>query len=287
VKQAASEPLITLKRVQAMLGLSRSSVTGLIQAGFVAPLRGPGNQYRFSFQDLVMLRTAFKLQQASIPPRKILRALAKLRDTLPEDMQLTGIGITAVGADIAVRDSSGQWTAETGQLLMEYEVSPLVGRVAEFAKSAPEPSAPPVDWFRQGEALEPENLVAAEAAYRHAIATHPGHVPPYLNLGALLCEAGRSNEAAELYDRALATVGHDPLIHFNHAIALEDVHRLEEACAAYGRALALDRRCADAHFNLGVLLETQGDSQGALRHFSAYRRLTRAKTPGTDPGGTA
>jgi len=276
VKQAAGESLITLKRVQEMLGLSRSSVTGLIQAGFVAPLRGPRNQYRFSFQDLVMLRTAFKLQQASIAPRKILLALAKLRDTLPEDMQLSGLGISAVGAEVAVRDSSGQWTAETGQLLMDYEMSPLGGSVAEFAK-APDSSPPSIDWFRQGEALERENQEAAEAAYRHAIATDPGQASPYLNLGALLCETGRSQEAVELYDRCLKTVGHDPLIHFNHAIALEDLNRFEEAVKAYGRALTLDRRCADAHFNLGILLEAQGDKQGALRHFNAYRRLKRSK----------
>jgi len=280
VKQSASETLITLKRVQEMFGLSRTSVIGLIQAGFVAPGRGPRNEYRFSFQDLVLLRTAFKLQQASIPPRKILRALAKLKDSLPENRQLNGLGLTAVGADVAVRDSSGQWTAETGQLLMDYEVSPLSGSVAEFAKP-PDPPAPSIDWFRQGEALEEENLVAAEAAYRQAIATDPGQAAPYLNLGVLLCEAGRSHEAAELYNRALEAVGHDPLVHFNHAIALEDLNRCEEAVRAYGRALTLDRRCGDAHFNLGLLLETQGDRQGALRHFNAYRRLKRNKA--SDP----
>jgi hypothetical protein len=29
----------------------------------------------------------------------------------------------------------------------------------------------------------------------------------------------------------------------------------------------------DAHYNLALLLERRGDGQGALRHFSAYRRF--------------
>ena len=63
----------TLKRVQEMLGLSGATVTKLISAGFVTPVRGQRNEHRFSFQDLMLLRTAHALQQARIPPSKILR----------------------------------------------------------------------------------------------------------------------------------------------------------------------------------------------------------------------
>ena len=37
--------------------------------------------------------------------------------------------------------------------------------------------------------------------------------------------------------------------------------------------IALDPSLADAHYNLGRLREQLGDPRGALRHFSAYRRL--------------
>ena len=55
-----------------MLGLSRGVITGLIASGFVAPTRGPRNEYRFTFREVVLLRTAVELQAARIPPRKIL-----------------------------------------------------------------------------------------------------------------------------------------------------------------------------------------------------------------------
>ena len=277
--KTSTEAPFTLKRVQETLGLSRTTVTGLIEAGFVAPVRGPRNEHRFSFQDLMLLRTAFSLQQARIPPRKILRSLAKLKAELPQELPLTGLRITAVGADVAVRDRSGQWNADSGQLLMDFEVSTVAGSVSVLPKAATRTSPASIDWFREGEALEKTDGVAAEAAYRRAIESDPGRSAPYLNLGALLCEASRCDEAVALYEHAVQTVGDDPHIHFNHAIALEDQHRFHDAIAAYERGLAKDGDFADAHFNLGVLLEKQGDGQGALRHMNAYRRLQRSKRP--------
>ena len=68
----------TLRSIQEMLGLSRSAIAGLIANGFVRPARGPRNAYRFSFRDVVLLRTAHDLQAADIPTRTILRALQRL-----------------------------------------------------------------------------------------------------------------------------------------------------------------------------------------------------------------
>ncbi|HVK31996.1 MAG TPA: hypothetical protein VM845_05775, partial [Burkholderiaceae bacterium] len=111
----------TLRRVQALLGLSRRIVAGLIAEGFVAPTRGPRNEWRFTFQDLMLLRTAHALQASKIPPRRVLRALARLKAALPQSLPLTGLRITAIGADVAVRDRNGQWQADSGQLLMDFD----------------------------------------------------------------------------------------------------------------------------------------------------------------------
>jgi len=64
------------------------------------------------------------------------------------------------------------------------------------------------------------------------------------------------------------------LLHFNRAVALEDLGERERAMQAYEAALELDPSMADAHYNLGLLLEGAGDGKGALRHFSAFRRLS-------------
>ena len=138
-----------------MLGLSRSIVAGLIAEGFVAPTRGRRNEWRFTFQDLMLLRTAHALQASKIPPRRILRSLARLKATLPQELPLTGLRITAIGADVAVRDRDGQWQADSGQLLMDFDVAPVAGSVAFLARDTAPPAPPGAPaWFERGLALE-------------------------------------------------------------------------------------------------------------------------------------
>ena len=270
----------TLRSIREMLGLSRAVLAGFIDAGFVQPARGPRNEYRFTFQDVVLLRTAQGLHAASIPPRKILRSLKRLKAALPQELPLTGLRITAVGNDIAVRNGNTQWEAESGQLLMDFEVAPLRGAVAFLQHApAPVPSPDPGDadaWFARAEALEEAGTHAdAEAAYRRVLALAPGHADAWLNLGAMLCEANRGDEAVDHYDQALAHCPDEPLLHYNRAIALEDQGRQREAISSYEACLRLAPDLADAHFNAARLHEQAGNAQKAVRHFSAYRRLQR------------
>jgi tetratricopeptide (TPR) repeat protein len=277
VTRADDDPsTFTLRRVQAMLGLSRTTVAGLIAEGFVAPTRGRRNEWRFTFQDLMLLRTAHALQESKIPPRKILRSLARLKATLPQELPLTGLRITAVGADVAVRDRHGQWQADSGQLLMDFDVAPVAGSVAFLARSASSPAGPDAAaWFERGVALEATDPAGAEAAYRQVLVLAPDRAEAYLNLGALWSEAGRFAELAELSEQAVAHCPDEALVHFNRGVALDHLERLPEAVASYERSLALDPALADAHYNLGRLREQLGDQHGALRHFSAYRRLQK------------
>lgn len=268
----------SLKRVQEMLGLSRTVVSGLVAAGFVTPERGLRNEQRFSFQDLLLLRTAHALQRAEIPPRKILSALTKLAKTLPDKLPLTGLRITALGTDIAVHDADGPWNPDTGQVLLDFDVATSGGELSFLSR--PVASAEHADdaaaWFSRGEDAEANDSSEAERAYRKAIALEAGHGRAHINLGALLCEAGRCDEAVALYEQALAAGASSAELHFNHAIALEDLGLFHRAVSSYGLALELEPGFLDAHYNTGILLEKMGDGQGALRHFSAYRRLSKA-----------
>lgn len=285
-----------------MLGLGRGVVMGLVNAGFVVPARGPRNELRFSFQDVVLLRTAHHLRAANIPPKRLLRQLKSLRERLPAELPLSGLRIKAIGNEVAVKEGSAHWGAESGQLLMDFEVAPAPGAaaggsvaflaresaaLAGGAAAGPAPSAAGAEpaeasvqgWYQSGESLEGSDPRAAEAAYRHTLALAPDHVYAAVNLGALLCDAGRCREAIDVLEQAIRHQPKEPLLHFNAAIALEDLKRPGEALARYDRALALAPDMADAHHNAAKLCEQLGDRQGALRHYSAYRRLQAAAQP--------
>lgn len=286
---SARSGTFTLHKVQQMLGVSRAVLSGLIAAGFVEPARGARNAYLFTFRDLMLLRTAYGLQRSGIAPRKILRSLTTLKSKLPAEMPLTGLRITAVGTEVAVRDRLGRLEGSSGQMLLDFEVAPSAGSVAILDRTGDDDgsdddgdghedgnqaAADARAQFDRGAMLEADDPAAAEQAYRLAIGLAPGDPDAYLNLGALLCEAGRFAEAIELYDDGVRDCPPTALVFYNRAIALEDTGRIDDAIASYGRSLEIDGSLADAHFNVARLHERRGDARRALRHFSAYRRLT-------------
>lgn len=275
-----------LRRVELLLGLSRAAVRHLVDAGFVTPDRGERGAWRFSFRDLILLRTAHELRASGIAPRRIVRALSSLRARLPASMPLSGLRISAVGSDVTVIDREGPWEATSGQRLIDFEVTaPEADGELAFLPGLPADDANADACYER--ALEAEaagDAAAAEAAYREAIEIEPDHLESNLNLGAMLCESGRPVEAVALYESAVKARPLSALMHFNHAVALEDVQRPGDALAAYRRCLELRPDFADAHYNAGCLLERSGDTQGAVRHFSAYRRIEASPTADADLG---
>jgi tetratricopeptide (TPR) repeat protein len=269
----------SLRRLQSLLGVSRRVLAGLIDAGFVTPSRGPRNELRFGFQDVVILRTAFQLQSADIPSRKLLRALEKLRKELPDEAPLSGMRITAVGSTVAVRTGPSQWEVDSGQLLLDFEVAPINGDVT-FLDSAPRRGQTrkeqAAEWFALAEQLAHFNDSGAEQAYRKVLELSPEpHWPAYVNLGALLCQVeSRCADALAMFDEALRHFPNAALLHFNRAVVLEELDRLAEAETAYLRCLEMDPQFEDAAYNLSRLMELAGDHQASVRHMSAFLRST-------------
>jgi tetratricopeptide (TPR) repeat protein len=270
----------TSRNVANMLDLSVGQVRSYARSGFLQPGRGPRGEYRFSFQDLVLLRTAKGLLAARVPPRKIRRALGRLREQLPRGRPLTGVRISAEGERILVQDGGSIWNPETGQARFNFEVADLANRVAPHARRAArealdsdqEMSAD--DWYSLGSDLEPAAPDHALEAYRRAIDLDPDHFDTRVNLGRLLHERGRLHAAETHFRLALSLRPRDPTALFNLAICLEDLGRTHEAVRAYRETIVADAECADAYYNLARLYESLGDSAAALRHLQTYRKLT-------------
>src|SRR4029453_3934522 len=113
----------SVRDIERVLHLSRSTIRGLIGVGFGTPTRGPRREYRFSFQDLIVLRAARALIQAKVSRRRIRRSLEDLRKHLPETMPLSGLSICAVGDRVVVRDGNSQYQGDSGQYGLRPAVS--------------------------------------------------------------------------------------------------------------------------------------------------------------------
>ncbi len=268
----------TVREVEALLGVSRAVVKSFVEAGFLAPTRGARREYRFSFQDLVVLRTAQSLSAAKIPSRKIARSLKRLRQELPDRLPLAGLRITALGDDIVVREGAAQWQAESGQYLLDFEVAPNGAAVRFLAGGGGEPARTAEDWFDLAYSLEERDPERARVAYASALAADPAYLSAYVNLGRLLHAANDLDAAHSVYREGLRLAGEDALLHYNLGVLLEDMHDSAAAIACYEAALRVDAGLADAHFNLARLRDASGRVRDAVRHYNEYRRLQPPST---------
>ena len=264
----------SLRDVEKLLGLPRAVVSGLIEAGFVAPTRGRRREFRFTFQDLVVLRAAQGLSEAKIPPARILRSLRRLRAKLPQQMPLAGLRIAAVGDAVVVSEGQTQWRPDNGQYVLQFQVASPGGQLAFFETSPAPPADSSPHWFERALSLEATQPDAACDAYRRALDADAGDRDAYVNLGRLLHERGKLSAAEGVYRDGLRHCGADATLLFNLAILQEDLGKPQDAADSYRAALKAAPDLADAHFNLARLCEARGLQKEALRHWSAFRKLT-------------
>jgi len=277
-ERTASPSGYSTRDVASLLGLSVAQVRSCVRAGFLSPGQGPRGEHRFSFQDLILLRTAKGLLAARVPHRRIHLALKNLRAQLPEGRPLTGVRISAQGHHVVVRDGREVWNPESGQALLDFEVAELARGAASLQRVESrivEPEAPDVaeEWYERGVEIEDEDPGEAIQAYQKALEVNPDLADAHLNLGRLLHETGGAAAAEPCYRRALAVRPDDSIALFNLGVALQDLDRPQEAIEVYEKALELDPKLADAHFNLAGIYEKLGRNKAVIRHLKYYKKL--------------
>lgn len=268
------------REVAELIGLTKARVRSLVRSGLVTPQRTASGRATFSFQDLVLLRTAKGLIDARVPARRLTQALQALARQLPTDRPLSAVRVQIDGDRVIVRDSNNTWEPESGQTVLDFSIRELGEKVAPLARDSVQralrAASSAEDLFQA--ALESEQIGAsaeAEAAYRNVIAADAAHASARINLGRLRHVSKALDEAERLYREALELEPNHPTARFNLGVVLEDRGATDEAIAQYREAVRLDPKVADAHFNLARLYQKTGDQQAALRHFSRFRALTR------------
>jgi len=258
------------KDLERLFGLPASAVRALARSGNIDPVRRAGRLH-YSFQDLLVLRTASALRAANISSQRINRTLQKLRSALPAGSALNRLSLTALGNRIAIREGRTLRESDSGQYALALEIVEEKGRLHVIARQDAAASELPADeLYTRALALEELDPQGARAAYEACLDADPAHVDARINLGRLLHLAGRLTEALRIYR---AGDQGEPFLVFNLAVLLEDMDREPDAILAYREALALDPQFADAHFNLARLYERARDPKASLRHLLAYRRM--------------
>jgi protein O-GlcNAc transferase len=111
-------------------------------------------------------------------------------------------------------------------------------------------------------------LAEAEACYRQVLAAQPNHPDALHLLGLIAQQLRRYDLAVQLIRQAIEGNGH-PVYFSNLGAVLSDEGKLEEAITAYRRAISIKPDFAEAYSNLGNALNEQGKLDEAI---AAYRQ---------------
>jgi tetratricopeptide (TPR) repeat protein len=267
--------------IERLIGLSRGVVRALIRQEFVAPHRGRRREYRFSFQDLLVLRTAKALSAARLSNRRITRSLRDLRRRLPKHAPMSGLSLRAVGDSVSIREGRAEWDSDSGQYLLALDVVITNGtlHIIERPSAASAPSAPEFDQvFEEAGRLENSDPQRSIRLYQRCLELNAAHVEARINCARLLQQDGKFERAEQMY--RLDACLRDPRALFNLGVLLEDTGRNSEAIESYLAAVTVDPTLADAHYNLARLYEIQGNDPHMIRHLRQYRTLiSSAPTP--------
>jgi len=267
------------REVAELLGVAPERVRALARTVITEPARDARGRYRFSFQDIVLLRQAQGILNGHRHPRRAWRAMRKLNHQL-HGRPLSSIRLRVEGRDVLVSASNTTWNPESGQTLFDFSsdrteratsISLAERRSAALASRLAKSAD---DWFELGIALESVGATLdAEAAYRNAFRVDASHVDSRVNLGRMRHAARALAEAERLYREAIAIAPQHGVAHFNLGVVLEDMDSIDEAMREYQAALACDPPVPEAHFNLARLFEQRGDQRTALRHLASFKRL--------------
>lgn len=264
----------TTQEVSELIGLKPDRIRHYVRRKLLAPPRGDHGEYRFTFQDVVLLRSAKGLLDANVSARKATKVLLKLQTELKQFKSLAAVRIFADGNDVVVRKDSQMWDVETGQGHLDFAVHALADNVANItnrnliiAKESDRLDSD--DWYNLGLDLEEVDADKAPDAYVKAIELDPNNADAHVNLGRLLQLKGNLKRAKRHYEMALQAVSDHQLAYYNVGTIYDELDDVEKAAEFYLRA----PRVPDAHYNLSRIYEIQGDELSALRHMRQYRQL--------------
>ncbi len=266
------------REVGRLFGIGEGRLRYWDRSGFISPSGHDGRRRSYTFQDLVAVRSAVMLLENGISLRRARRILSELNDKLPRATHPLGrLRVRGDGSKVVIVEDDHEFEADSGQLLMEFEVSSIedtiVARLPEKRLAARRRTA--YEWYLEGCRLdESDELVAeAEEAYHRAIHLDPSLANAYTNLGNLRYRSGAVEDARILYRKAIEVDPDQPEAHYNLGFLEYEKGHLNGARTCFRRSLDLDPTFADAHFNLAMTAFRLRRSDEARRHWRHYLSL--------------
>jgi DNA-binding transcriptional MerR regulator len=274
----------TLGDVARICGVSRRRVrywerTSLIGPTLAEPTPEVDEQPAFDFRDLVSVRSIVGLLERGVPLREIRRTADTLRERFPEREPLSGLRAWQGGPRLLTHQD-GAWMEPDGQLVLDFVCDGSPAAVASLAsrRTGEDVFHAAREWFVRGSELDGERTTWNEAAdcYRRAIELDPTFADAHCNLGSLLFNRGRRDDARRHFEQTVELSPRHVEGHLNLGTLCEEDGMEEQALWHYRQALESDPRFPDIHVSIALIYEKLELMRTARVHWRRYLQLEPA-----------
>ena len=249
-----------------ILRLTARQLASWEKAGLVAAAEN------YSFFDLLQIKKVRDLCAKKVRPAVIRQSLqAMQKQVAGMENPLLEATAFSTGHRVAFRHDGKLLEPIAGQFVLDFSPEQKVISRTPVVPLRPEVEEPDVAaLFSRGITLEenPNTHSDAIATYLKVIERDPTHAAAHINLGTLYYNR-QDYSLAEKHYRAANE-------YFDLGNVLDETGRVQDAIQTYKTALQLAPTYADAHYNLALAYEKLKQPRKALPHWRAYVKLDTA-----------
>ena len=252
-----------------------------------APKPAPDDSF-YTFTDIVTLKTLAGLRKSGVPPARLRRAGAALREKLAGvERPWSELHLQGRGKKVIVQWGGSSMEPVSGQLLMDYDAAEkksadAASRIETFSPYGARRKRTELDkkaaaerLFMAGLRYEEEDAAPEKAirAYQKAIELNPQAAGAFINLGTVYYNLGRLDAAESCYRSALSIDPDYALVYFNLGNVADEKNDLQSAREQYEESIRRDPSYADPHYNLALVYEKLSRHGKARQQWALYLKL--------------
>ncbi len=252
-----------------ILAVSPERIRYWVKRRLVRPARTHGRGYQFVFNDLLMMRLAKELLPTRRHLQPIRRCLERLGKLLTPERSVTSLKVFEEDGRIVVRDGRVKFEADSGQLIMNFDLERVARDLRRSAAAAATATLEDIAAVAEVEPLRAIRL------YRDLLVREPRNSTAHIELAAILEHQGDTRGALRHLLAAAALEPANADLHYRLGLLYLGRERQQDAITRFERAVEINPKFLDAHRELVQIYEAMGRLRDAIRHLSVIHRLNR------------
>ena len=253
-----------------ILAVSPERIRYWVKRNLVRPAGTRGRNYRFAFNDLLVMRMAKELLQDRHYLETIQRTLDRVRSLVDPGRPLHSLKLVNDDGRIVVSDGGVMIEADSGQIILDFRRGRQTGKVEEGFGAARVRER-----FEEARRVAEDDPLKALTIYSELVGREPGNFEAHMRLATLM---DRENDLAGALRHLLGAAAIMPAnaeVHLKLGLLYRKREELQHALLSCLRCLECDPSNVEAHRNAAELYEATGRKREAQKHLGAIHRLIK------------